>query len=767
MLVHVAGFDDQGRPLGTEEGTLAEYDASAQRWLVLMSDGSGKSVKPEDLSPLVGISPAGGAGSSNPEAVASPSTASAAFHPGDRVRIAGLRSRADLNGQSGEIVEFVVADGRWRVWMDDGTGKSLKPEHLEIVEVATRAEPAPGDNNDRQAPFVGPPAIDAEIMPGARVRVRGLAVRSDLNGQEGVVRGFDEAAGRWVVEVDDGTCKFRTVNLEVVSQAPRLEASPPRLVARLATLSSADAVLALCAEERDALTIADVAEALRKMTRCPDHGVRRADARLLALLAHLRVELLARAVPQDVVVLLDAFREFDLQSLPLLQAVGNCMSPQVRLFDTEALVRALAAFAALGHAPAGLFDTLAEEIRRRTSQLTGTDILCVVSSFARVRLRHFEALDDLAQSVVPLLASFDNDELALLATAFADLDALAGVLLQAVAEAVTCRAKELRLSHVARLASALARQGAPAMVEQALKKLAQIAAMLFESGDDDDLLAPHELAALLDALPKDCPPVLLQRLGGPIQTRAREIGRCVASLCSCAGGACVCNDAAAAELRGIFENNPGSVLGLVGAQWVLDGMGISRADPAFILRALNRISWASSCVEDWSVRTSPVRSFVCAEWRRPATQPGAATEAADGYCVRHGPDADASVPGFLSDAFDRRLLLNGEMCAFCQVLCDLAACFQEPQRAGASAELFVPSPLGFVGFLSLACFRAALPEVKLAIAIGTECNFPSPVVSRKGHDRETNPEMLHITPQYAEEVIDFDLPCQEAMEIVD
>merc|ERR1719443_2077007 len=55
------------------------------------------------------------------------------FSPGQRVRVMGLKTRTELNGLQATVKEWDASECRWKVWMDDGSGKMFKPEHVEAV----------------------------------------------------------------------------------------------------------------------------------------------------------------------------------------------------------------------------------------------------------------------------------------------------------------------------------------------------------------------------------------------------------------------------------------------------------------------------------------------------------------------------------------------------------------------------------------------------------------------------------------------------------
>jgi hypothetical protein len=65
-------------------------------------------------------------------------------------------------------------------------------------------------------------AAALKALVGQRVRLVGLATRSELNGTEGLVQEYIEADGRYAVALSDGaTVKLRRNNLEVTEQQVR------------------------------------------------------------------------------------------------------------------------------------------------------------------------------------------------------------------------------------------------------------------------------------------------------------------------------------------------------------------------------------------------------------------------------------------------------------------------------------------------------------------------------------------------------------------
>jgi len=105
--------------LNGTEGRIVGFSVEDQRWQVILSNGSGKLLKSEHIECLADL-------------LATRKTKTC-YCPGMIVRIVGLTSRPDLNGQEGKLLELDDEDGRWRVVMRDGSGLSLRPTSLELV----------------------------------------------------------------------------------------------------------------------------------------------------------------------------------------------------------------------------------------------------------------------------------------------------------------------------------------------------------------------------------------------------------------------------------------------------------------------------------------------------------------------------------------------------------------------------------------------------------------------------------------------------------
>ena len=114
----------------------------------------------------------------------------------DSASHSGLKAQQLLNGQLGTAVEWDEGEGRWKVMMDDGSGKLLRAANLEVLEAG---EGPPSPSEAVPSPISHEPGAEA-ISPGARVRAHGLQAQPQLNGQLGTAVEWDEGEGRWKVK---------------------------------------------------------------------------------------------------------------------------------------------------------------------------------------------------------------------------------------------------------------------------------------------------------------------------------------------------------------------------------------------------------------------------------------------------------------------------------------------------------------------------------------------------------------------------------------
>lgn len=109
------------------------------------------------------------------------------------------------------------------------------------------------------------------FAPGGIVKVVGLKSKPELNGQEGILKDFDQKSGRWPVLLTDGTQKlFKEDNLEL----PLAEDDEDKKDRAKAKAAKVEAKAKALAKRRDPLGKIARAEKWRKGMRCFFGGVR-------------------------------------------------------------------------------------------------------------------------------------------------------------------------------------------------------------------------------------------------------------------------------------------------------------------------------------------------------------------------------------------------------------------------------------------------------------------------------------------------------------
>jgi len=221
--VRVVGLQTQAALNGCL-GTIVEWEADQERWKVVLDDGSGKLFRPSNVEPLDDPGTAPGApapaapaaaAAVQPKRQAPLSTTSRSISSGARVQVVGLQVRPDLNGRFGEVVEWDDREERWKVILEDGTGKLLKDSNLLLAE-------GNGSKGD-------PPSENGHWKQGDRVRIQGLQVEKNLNGLCGCIVEWDASQGRWKVRLDDGSGKLlKEANLESCGPGENLPSGPGR-----------------------------------------------------------------------------------------------------------------------------------------------------------------------------------------------------------------------------------------------------------------------------------------------------------------------------------------------------------------------------------------------------------------------------------------------------------------------------------------------------------------------------------------------------------
>eukprot|EP00439_Symbiodinium_sp_Y106_P019268 s541_g2.t1 len=214
--------------LEDREGVIVRWEPDLNKWKVRFSNGSCELLPQTSLEPMEDWNVPGPTQGSTVRRQPPAEEEAPCFGADARVVVQGLQVRPDLNGKLGSVVTWDTAEHRYKVQLDDGTGKMLRPANLRLAtvqddprlgapEVSGRGHGGPHRWKD------GAPSGDVRgsgdgLVIGQRVRVRGLIERSELNGRLGEVAGWDDVEERWKVALDDGTGKLlKASNLEAVS----------------------------------------------------------------------------------------------------------------------------------------------------------------------------------------------------------------------------------------------------------------------------------------------------------------------------------------------------------------------------------------------------------------------------------------------------------------------------------------------------------------------------------------------------------------------
>lgn len=107
--------------LNGKEGVALEQcpkKVDLNRWFVRLEDGSGRKISAVNLVPL-DLGP--------------PPAEDGVLATGRRVRLHGLVRDVELNGKLATLIEYDESKGRWNLRFDDGSGRRIKPEKLELL----------------------------------------------------------------------------------------------------------------------------------------------------------------------------------------------------------------------------------------------------------------------------------------------------------------------------------------------------------------------------------------------------------------------------------------------------------------------------------------------------------------------------------------------------------------------------------------------------------------------------------------------------------
>lgn len=219
--VRIQGLKSQPA-LNGKEGIIISSDQSEGR-LTVQIDGEEYNLKPANIVTLdsgyngfFSPTPATTNGSAG---YATPVTPKKGFKQDQRVRLCGLKARAELNGKVGVLGLYSLSEAVWAV----------KIGNEEYLLKEDNIEPAPASATIANAPtpqkVAAPTPTVAAKMPstafakvakqGKRVRIRGLQSKPELNGKEASLIEYDAGEGRWKIQMKDGSEFFlKEANLD-------------------------------------------------------------------------------------------------------------------------------------------------------------------------------------------------------------------------------------------------------------------------------------------------------------------------------------------------------------------------------------------------------------------------------------------------------------------------------------------------------------------------------------------------------------------------
>mmetsp|Transcript_123527 Transcript_123527/g.231066 ORF Transcript_123527/g.231066 Transcript_123527/m.231066 type:complete len:347 (-) Transcript_123527:80-1120(-) len=202
-----------GRP-----GQCEQWVAESGRWRVRLESGEHKDIKSGNLALQSTQSLSSMEGKQ-------------LLRKGIAVVIHGLSGAKELNGLKAHCEQWLEESGRWRVRLESGEHKDIKPGSLALQSVQPEAS-APSTPSAGASTSAGASASSAggsssssgsaaRLVPGARVTLQGLQGAASLNGRMATVMRFDSAAGRYVVDLygGGGQKSLRAENLIVAGAA--------------------------------------------------------------------------------------------------------------------------------------------------------------------------------------------------------------------------------------------------------------------------------------------------------------------------------------------------------------------------------------------------------------------------------------------------------------------------------------------------------------------------------------------------------------------
>mmetsp|Transcript_116665 Transcript_116665/g.182347 ORF Transcript_116665/g.182347 Transcript_116665/m.182347 type:complete len:924 (-) Transcript_116665:61-2832(-) len=214
-------------------GVIHCFDMSTKRFVVSCPDGMPRKLKLQNLQRAAAEEADALAlphSQSKPTSICQPQTPQGDVGPGGlsagvKVALFGLTSKAAIkgnwNGMVGVVHCYDATSQRYVVAMADGTPRRLKVENLAIVTNAV-SQSIPKANNTLQL------SHPIHWIKGAYVRLLGLKVATELNGEVGNVVDFENSTQRYVIKVPGSTKlkRVKAANLADVAVSEPSVAAP-------------------------------------------------------------------------------------------------------------------------------------------------------------------------------------------------------------------------------------------------------------------------------------------------------------------------------------------------------------------------------------------------------------------------------------------------------------------------------------------------------------------------------------------------------------
>lgn len=147
-----------------------------------------------------------------------------AFVPGASVRIHGVRSQVEFNGQTVVLQELIDRDtGVWHVKLRDGKSKQVSIKNLELLgtSIGSASASMPQDGSSKPASSTSKEDVaqpESTFTEGMLVKLHGIKGRPEMNGQVGIFERFHD--DRCVVRLDKVSKIFFPANLHPADSDP-------------------------------------------------------------------------------------------------------------------------------------------------------------------------------------------------------------------------------------------------------------------------------------------------------------------------------------------------------------------------------------------------------------------------------------------------------------------------------------------------------------------------------------------------------------------